>query len=106
VSDALNRRQLSSHDIPGSSNEDSSGSSRGKKRRPQVLLSSFLKKKKKGNSSIQVWDKDIVCFPKDYMKHPHDIPIPRGKTRMDLNKKGLIGKVRLTSDMGEGEVRE
>ena len=32
------------------------------------------------------------------------IPYPRGKYRASLGEKGLIGKVRLTSDMTENEV--
>ena len=80
VSDALNRSQLTNHDIreSGSGNEDTRG--KGKKRRPNILLSSFPKKKKKGRSTAQVWDRDIVCLPKEYVKDPHDIPIPRGNT--------------------------
>ena len=104
VSDALNR---SSRQTENSSGQESSSISRGNsKRGPRVLPSSFLKKKKKGNTSIQIWDKDIVCFPQEYVVNPQDIPIPRGKKRLDLNKKGLVGKIRLTSDMDEDEVKE
>ena len=104
VRDALNSSGTSAVRQPP--NQGNTG--RENKRTPPVLPSSFLKKKKKkgGQSSLQVWDKDIICFPQGYVKNPQDIPIPRGRKRLQLNGQGLIGKVRLTSDMDEDEIRE
>ena len=105
VSDALSRSGTST--VRQNSNQGNT--SRENKRHPPVLPSSFLKKKKKKggqSSSLQIWDKDIICFPWDYVKNPNDIPIPRGRKRLELNSQGLIGKVRLTSDMDEDEIRE
>ena len=50
-------------------------------------------------TSFQVWDKGILCLPKEYVSNPQDIHIPRGKSRLRLNKQGLAGKIRLTSNM-------
>ena len=110
VSDALNRsshQQQSSRSSSQQNSEDQAGSSSGsRKRRPKILPSSFLKKKSNKGTSIQVWDKDILCLPKEYVSNPQDIPIPRGKSRLRLNKQGLAGKIRLTSNMDEEEVRQ
>ena len=49
------------------------------KRRPSVLPTMFLKKKKtEKHAKEQSWDKDVICLPKDYIKDPSEIPIPRG----------------------------
>lgn len=110
VSEALNRSSNQQHSSrlgsqSQSGEEQTSSSSGSRQKRPQILPSSFLKKKKPKAVAIQVWDKDILCLPRDYVSNPQDIPIPRGKSRLFLNKQGLTGKVRLTSDMEEEEVR-
>ena len=94
------------------------------------MPSSFLKKKKPNIKSELTWDKDIVCFPKNYSKSNAEIPIPRGeeellilscmgmaliifvwfprlgKTRVSLAKKGLIGKIHLAESMDEERAKD
>ena len=105
VSDALNRTSAPGPNNPrtegGESNERSG---RNRKRRPEILPSSFLKKKKGNSSSLQVWDKDIICFPKEHVICPQEIPIPRGKSHVTLAKMGLVGKIRLHSGMQEDDI--
>ena len=105
VSDALDRNNVSGASNQRSEGESSERKCRNRKRRPAVLPSSFLQKKKKGNSSaLQVWDRDILCFPKKHVKCPQEISIPRGKTRVTLAKMGLVGKIRLHSGMQEEDI--
>jgi hypothetical protein len=78
-----------------------------------VSLPSFLRKRQSGSKYIaesakkkkpvRCWDRDIVCLPKDF--GGSSIPIPRGSRRASLGECGLIGKVHLTSDMTEEEVK-
>ena len=103
VRDALTSRPSTVVQLQ-SSQPDESEQNRGKKRKAKILPSSFLKK---GNSSrLQVWDKDIICFPKDYITNPQEVSIPRGKGRIELAKIGLVGKIRLDSSMDETNIRE
>lgn len=104
VSDALNRSQASASNSSTSHQDPDNG--RGKKRKPKILPSSFLKKKKGKQAVQQVWDKDIICLPKDHVSNAQDIPIPRGRTRVELAKMGLVGKIRLNSEMEEDDIRE
>ena len=75
------------------------------------VLPSFLKRRK-GNSTLprkrkktlQTWDRDIVCLPKVKSADMH-IAYPRGKYREQLGKNGLIGKVRLNSNMSMQDAR-
>lgn len=53
-----------------------------------------------------MWDKDIICFPEDYIANPQEVSIPRGKSRTELAKMGLVGKIRLDSSMDETDIRE
>ena len=70
LSDALSRRQAATP----SNQPEEPGQDKGKKRKVNILPSSFLKKNKRGSaSSLQVWDKDIVCFLKDYITNPQEI---------------------------------
>ena len=104
VRDALSRRPVSA--VVQSSQPEESEQNRGKKRKAKILPSSFLKKKKGNASRLQVWDKDIICFPKDYIANPQEVSIPRGKGRIELAKMGLVGKIRLDSSMDETSIRE
>ena len=78
-------------------------------RSAKIILPSYLKRKRPGDTggskrpkTIQVWDRDIICLPK--RDDSTTFPFPRGKFRNLLGVNGLIGKIRLTSDMGEEEV--
>ena len=80
-----------------------------------MILPSYLKRKRKEESSghcaskrpkpVQVWDRDIVCLPSSHGS-VGNIPFPRGKFRTKLGEKGLIGKIRLTSQMSVLEVED
>ena len=105
VRDALTSRPSTVVQLQ-SSQPDESEQNRGKKRKAKILPSSFLKKKKGNSSRLQVWDKDIICFPKDYITNPQEVSIPRGKGRIELAKMGLVGKICLDSSMDETNIRE
>ena len=66
----------------------------------------FLRKSKKERnwSSVKHWTKDIICLPKE--SDGLEILIPRGSSRSTLARKGLIGKLTLSSYMDEQEIRE
>ena len=74
-----------------------------------VLPSNFLTKRnaitKRSNSKTKekvfTYDRDIICLPKSYGRSSN-IPIPRSHTQ--LSKNGLIGKIRLTSDMTQEDI--
>ena len=76
------------------------------------VLPSFLKRKLKTGEStckrpktLQCWDRDIVCLPQTFAtKSP--IPFPRGKSRDNLSRLDLIGKVRLLSSMSVQDVQD
>ena len=72
---------------------------------------SYLKWKRPGDTggskwpkTLQEWDRDIICLPK--RSESTTFPFPRGKFRNLLGVNGLIGKIRLTSNMGEGVENE
>ena len=78
--------------------------------RPSQILPSYLKRKSSGCSASKSkkrrtisYDRDIICLPPKYRKK-EDIPYPRGKYRSELGRKGLVGKVHLTTDMSVVEV--
>ena len=50
------------------------------------------------------YDRDVVCLPKSYPSQDGRYVIPRRETRADLASKGLIGKLRLVSDMTEEDI--
>ena len=56
--------------------------------------------------ALQVWHKDIICFPKGYIENPQEIAIPKGKGRIELAKMGLVGKIHLDSSMAETDIRQ
>ena len=54
---------------------------------------------------MYVYDRDIICLPKNFVQRGGVIPIPRRKTdRQFLIANKLIGKVQLTSDMDEYDI--
>ena len=73
---------------------------------------SFLRKRRRSSAplkrekTIKTWDKDIVCLPHTYNGTGGigGITIPRGKRHAELGRQGLIGKIRLSSDMTEEEI--
>lgn len=51
------------------------------------------------------YDRDIICLPKSYSGSDRVVKIPRGqRAREYLAENGLLGKIRLTSDMTEDEI--
>ena len=84
-------------------------------RSANVILPSYLKRKRKEESSghctskrpkpVQIWDRDIVCLPSSHGPIGN-IAFPRGKFRTKLGEKGLIGKIRLSSQMSVLEVED
>jgi hypothetical protein len=52
------------------------------------------------------YDRDVVCLPNSYPSQVGRYVIPRRETRADLASKGLIGKLRLVSDMTEEDIME
>ena len=53
--------------------------------------------------TVQIWDRDIICLPQ--RSSNQKIPYPRGSYRSILGEQGLIGKIRLMSNMDEDQVR-
>ena len=50
------------------------------------------------------YDRDIVCLPFCYSSKHGKYAIPRSETRATLASSGLIGKVRLSSDMSQDQI--
>ena len=80
--------------------------------RPSVtptLPSTFLSKRSaalkgsrfKTKEKVFTYDRDIICLPKSYGSSS-SIPIPRSRTKLAQN--GLIGKIRLRSDMTQEDI--
>ena len=55
----------------------------------------------KTKEKVFTYDRDIICLPKLY-RRSSNILIPRSRTQ--LAKNGLIGKIRLTSDMTQDDI--
>ena len=55
----------------------------------------------KTKEKVFTYDWDIICLTKSYGRSSN-IPIPRSRTQ--LAKNGLIGKIRLTSDMTQDDI--
>ena len=72
------------------------------KRRQTGESSSSVKKPK----TVKTWDRDVMCLPKSRHNHScgENINYPRGKYRSLLASAGLIGKLRLTSEMTDVDV--
>ena len=59
---------------------------------------------KSKKAKTTTYDRDVVCLPKSYPSRDGRYVIPRKETRADLASKGLIGKLRLVSDMTEEDI--
>lgn len=59
-------------------------------------------KKAKYKERIYTYDRDIVCLPANYSQGKSSISIPRNREK--LAKKGLIGKIRISSEMSQEEI--
>ena len=78
-------------------------------RQLQFYRGTFLTKKNtnvkgtssKGKDKLFTYDRDTICLPKSYGKSSI-IPIPR--LRHELAENGLIGKIRLRSDMTQDDI--
>ena len=70
---------------------------------PSRFLKKFTQKQtaSKSSSRLYTYDRDIICLPKECCKS-NIIHIPRN--RECLSKDGLIGRIRLTSDMSEDDI--
>jgi len=83
---------------------------RNQKKSASIILPSHLKRRRSAEANaikkarITVWDRDIVCLPRSCARGNH-ISFPRGKYRATLGKAGLIGKVRIKSDMTVSDVQ-
>lgn len=74
--------------------------------RPKASLpSNFLKKRatttKTRSEKLFTYDRDIICLPKSHGKSS-EISIPRARTQLAMN--GLIGKIRLSSEMSQEDI--
>ena len=69
------------------------------RRRRDVLSDSRQPKKAKVTKH---WDRDVFCLPQG--KGASVLSFPRGKYRTDLVKRGLMGKLHMTSDMDEEDL--
>lgn len=67
-------------------------------------MPSLLSTKKGKSRASTYYDRDIVCLPHSYPSVKGRYAIPRKDTRANLAASGLIGKVRLSSDMDEGDI--
>jgi len=76
------------------------------------MSSTFLSRqshstKKKKHERMFTYERDIVCLPNWYHSKMtgNCIPIPRGnQSRQYLAKHGLLGKIKLTSEMNEIQI--
>lgn len=83
---------------------------------PQAhILPSYLRRnqggsKAKKSKTVQVWDRDIICLPlsrRNYSSNSNaSIAYPRGRYRSELGSMGLIGKIHLTSEMTEEDIKQ
>ncbi len=75
-----------------------------------MLPSAFISKRarlepksSKGKEKMFSYDRDIICLPSFYKDDTATIKIPRKSSyREYLAKNGLIGKIRISCDMSEG----
>ena len=77
--------------------------------RKYKLPSTFVHKKRgKGKAPpkrILTYDRDICCLPHSFMRKDGTVPIPRSvKKRTFLCANGLVGKIRLSSEMSEKQI--
>ena len=80
------------------------------------MLLTFLKRrgirnngrtsKAKKPKAVNTWDRDVLCIPKQENRLPTGrIKYPRGKRRVYLTSSGLFGKLHLTSEMSNEDIR-
>lgn len=75
----------------------------------QLPSISFTGKRRSSNMKgkkpkVTTYDRDIVCLPFSYPSTDGRYSIPRKESRANLASNGLIGKIRLASDMEEDEI--
>ena len=77
-----------------------------------VILPSYFKRRqpsiekhKKRTKLTQVCDRDIICLPKA-TSTSEKLAYPRGKFRSKLWQQGLIGKIRISTDMSVEDVED
>ena len=86
-------------------------------RLPQAhILPSYLRRKScsgtgskpKKSKTVQSWDRDIICLPLSRRNYSSSstIAYPRGRYRSELGSMGLIGKLHLTSEMTEADIKQ
>lgn len=63
------------------------------------LLAGRRGRSQSSKAKITTYDRDIVCLPNYYPSQSGRYAIPRKETRADLGSKGLIGKLRLMSEV-------
>ena len=99
--ESCNRRTSTIDDQPGPYKKKA-------KKTPVVPLpSGFLRKSSKKNEKkkpAKKWTKDIICLPATF--NDVDIGNPRGASRVQLARLGLIGKLTLLSTMDKEETRQ
>ena len=72
---------------------------------PSVFLRKSDRMQPVKKEKVYTYDRDIICLPQSYVGKDESISIPRGApTRNYLAKHGLIGKIRLSSEMMEEEI--
>lgn len=55
---------------------------------------------------VKTWDRDILCIPKDMSGvDGGNVSYPRGRYWAYLASNGLVGKLHLTSEMTENDVK-
>ena len=80
-------------------------------RRASHILPSFLKRNQissrpKKAKKISTWNRDIICLPQSRRNSAdNSFAYPRGRYRAYLGKLGLIGKLHISSDMNEDDVK-
>ena len=79
------------------------------RKRKQCLPSIFFQEAKtakgKGKGKLNVYERDIVCLPHNFVKHGDIIDIPRKKhIRHYLAVNKLVGKIQLNSNMTESDI--
>ncbi len=66
---------------------------------------SSRKKKQGGATKVISYVRDIILLPNEFKSDEGDVVIPRNSRREKLGKTGLVGKIEISSDMTEQQVR-
>ena len=73
-------------------------------------LPTLFLKSRKGQGPLKkvlTYDRDICCLPRSFLRKDGTVAIPRStEKRTYLCAHGLVGKIRLTSDMAEEEIMD